>query len=93
MTGKTPRTVDELRSAIDREGQGDKVDYPDPAAAPLGTDAEAGGHPPTPDELALEPVENKQRPRKGWTGPALYVLLAALVFGSIAAIVLSAANG
>ncbi|WP_417526014.1 hypothetical protein [Marinovum sp.] len=36
-----------LRHAIDHGGAGDKVAFPDPAAAPLGTDDEAAGHPPT----------------------------------------------
>ena len=35
-----------LRHDIDNGRTGDKVDAPDPAAAPLGTDAEAGGAPP-----------------------------------------------
>jgi hypothetical protein len=38
-------TVDQLRSDIDRGRTGDKVDAPDPAAAPLGTDEEAAGTP------------------------------------------------
>jgi len=45
--------ADRLRDSIDHGGTGDKVDYPDPAAAPLGTDAEAGGFPPAPEEVAL----------------------------------------
>jgi hypothetical protein len=32
-----------LRDEIDHGGRADKVDYPDPAAAPLGTDDEAAG--------------------------------------------------
>lgn len=36
-------TADELRSDIDSGRTGEKVDHPDPAAAPLGSDAEAGG--------------------------------------------------
>lgn len=36
-----------LRHGIDHGGAGDKVAFPDPAAAPLGTDDEAAGHPPT----------------------------------------------
>jgi hypothetical protein len=36
---------DQLRSAIDSGGTGDKVAFPDPAAAPLGTDEEAAGTP------------------------------------------------
>jgi hypothetical protein len=33
----------QLRQAIDSGATGEKVDYPDPAAAPLETDSEAGG--------------------------------------------------
>ncbi|SDO71881.1 hypothetical protein SAMN05216196_108145 [Lutimaribacter pacificus] len=41
-----------LRERTDRGGTGDKVAFQDPAAAPLGTDDEAAGHPPTPEEVA-----------------------------------------
>jgi hypothetical protein len=62
-------TVDELRKAIDRGQAGDKTPGVDPAAAPLGTDAEAGGHPPTPAELAAEAEairrDNPRRPTAG----------------------------
>jgi len=47
-------TIDRLRENIDSGLAGDKVPFPDPAAAPLGTDAEAGGHPPTPKELQMD---------------------------------------
>ena len=46
-------TADALRHAIDRGQSGDKTDFSDPAAAPLGTDDEAAGHPPTPEQIAL----------------------------------------
>lgn len=46
-----PVTTSELRKDIDRGKTDDKVAYPDPAAAPLGTDAEAGGNPPRPAEI------------------------------------------
>jgi len=49
-----PPTIDRLRHDIDHGKTGEKVDFPDPAAAPLGTDAEAGGHPPKPAEIALD---------------------------------------
>ena len=49
-----PQTVDRLRADIDRGLTGDKVAGCDPAAAPLGTDAEAGGAPPTRAEVELE---------------------------------------
>lgn len=39
------KNVDQLRHAIDRGKTASKVDAPDPAAAPLGTDEEAAGTP------------------------------------------------
>lgn len=45
--GRKAPTSDRLRHAIDRGHAGDKRGFPDPAAAPLGTDDEAGGNPPT----------------------------------------------
>jgi hypothetical protein len=47
------RTAAQLRSDIDHGRTRDKVDATDLAAAPLGTDDEAAGTPPSPDELAL----------------------------------------
>ena len=41
-------TTAQLKHDIDRGGGGDKVDAFDPAAAPLGTDDEAAGTPPSP---------------------------------------------
>ena len=40
---KDPRNAARLRDDIDRGRTGDKIGFPDPAAAPPGTDAEAGG--------------------------------------------------
>lgn len=50
MTVTAPSTIDQLRDDIDRGRTGDKRprrahDMPDIAAAPLGTDDEAAGHP------------------------------------------------
>lgn len=47
------RTSDQIRDAIDRGKAGDKVNVSDPAAAPLGTDAEAAGFSPTPRERKM----------------------------------------
>lgn len=44
--------VDQLRHRIDTGQTGDKVAFSDPSAAPLGTDAEAGGHSPSPEEVS-----------------------------------------
>ncbi len=41
-------TTDRLRKDIDSGRAGDKIGFPDPSAAPLGTDAEAGGTAPGP---------------------------------------------
>ncbi len=51
MSKRGNPTADELRDAIDHGRGGDKVDVSDPAAAPLGTDAEAAGTPPTDRQL------------------------------------------
>ena len=49
---RTLPTSAQLRHAIDAGMTGDKVQAPDPASAPLGTDDEAAGKPPTPSEIA-----------------------------------------
>ena len=65
---KTP-TVDQLRKEIDRGQAADKAPGVDPAAAPLGTDDEAGGNPPTPEQRAMEAEaqrhEDPKRPTAG----------------------------
>lgn len=45
-------TTDRLRHDIDRGRAGDKIGFPDPAAAPLGTDDEAAGTTPRPSQVA-----------------------------------------
>jgi hypothetical protein len=50
---KRTANPDRLRQSIDRGEGADKIDYPDPAAAPLGTDDEAGGHPVTQEQLDM----------------------------------------
>jgi hypothetical protein len=60
-------TTEQLRKGIDSGRSGAKIDYPDPAAAPLGTDDEAGGTRPSPEavrqayhhEVHRSPVETK----------------------------------
>ncbi|WP_284164785.1 hypothetical protein [Frigidibacter sp. SD6-1] len=70
--GRNPRRPEEdthadaagaarLRRAIDTGNAADKVDYPDPAAAPLGTDAEAAGTPPTDEQVRLAESEEVGR--------------------------------
>ena len=67
--GSQTPTVDQLRKEIDRGQAGDKTPGVDPAAAPLGTDDEAGGNPPTPEQRAIEAeaqrCEDPKRPTAG----------------------------
>lgn len=66
-----PRTADRLRDGIDHGAGGDKVSFPDPAAAPLGTDDEAAGHPPTAEQLRQAGAhELTARPEDESTGRA-----------------------
>ena len=61
------RNTEQLRGAIDRGETGDKAAYPDPAAAPLGADDEAAGHPPAPAQVD-QAMRQEARGRK--KGPA-----------------------
>ena len=81
---------DLLRHAIDSGRTGDKVDFPDPAAAPLGTDDEAAGTPPTRRDVAVSLAQESARPdlRPKATGHwPISILLGAIAI--IAAVVLS----
>lgn len=46
-------TADALRQSLDHGRGQDKVNFTDPAAAPLSTDDEAGGHPPTREQVRM----------------------------------------
>lgn len=58
----------QLRNDIDRERGGDKTPGVDPAAAPMETDAEAGGSPPTPPEVA-QAMRAERRSARGKNAP------------------------
>src|SRR3954447_21139475 len=53
MTSAAMTTTERLRADIDSGRTGEKVAASDPAAAPLGTDDEAAGAAPKPDDVAL----------------------------------------
>lgn len=90
------RTVDQLRHAIDHGLTGDKVARSDPAAAPLGTDAEAGGVSPTSSEIALDAAATANQgnlhslPR---SGPLIYIGIILVVVAAIIGIIALAAWG
>lgn len=86
-----PDNPSRLRDAIDRGRTGDKVAAEDPAAAPLGTDDEAGGHPPEARRFqALSGRERAAAPRSDRRLPRLLVL-AALLTLAVALAVLAVA--
>jgi hypothetical protein len=88
-------TVSQLRDDIDSGRTGDKVDWSDPAAAPLGTDAEAAGTPASPEMLtAVRAAENSRsvdsashrwQPGAAWVLVALVLVIVAVLIGWIAA--------
>jgi hypothetical protein len=74
-------TSDRLRHDISRGRAGDKVDFPDPAAAPLGTDDEAAGTPPSPESIQLaydleigRPVSSAREEQRDY-GVAIFALI------------------
>jgi hypothetical protein len=84
--------ADQLRDEIDHGRTGDKVDFIDPAAAPLGTDAEAAGHPPKPEEIAIDLSSSlgAEGPRRRDLGVPIYLGLISFVGLVILAIVATA---
>jgi hypothetical protein len=62
--------VEQFRKEIDTGRTGDKVDWPDPAAAPLGADEEAAGTPVSPAAVGQaraaerRDVPNQEQPRR-----------------------------
>jgi hypothetical protein len=91
---QTP-TTDQLRQGIDSGLTGEKVSMPDPAAAPLATDAEAGGVPPTTKErtLAAEQVSEDAVPApRGPPGIAVYASVIGIVAIVLVTLVILAAS-
>lgn len=90
----TIETTEQLRIAIDQGTAGDKVDVTDPAAAPLGTDDEAGGSPNTAAQVRLaaahevcaRPSSARQRTSglgAAWWFIALSVFIGAAIVASV----------
>lgn len=82
-----PQTADRLRIDIDRGVTGDKTPGSDPAAAPLGTDAEAAGTPPTRQEIDLEVRSRTVRPHGGTKRRGVvWIVVMGLAFALLVAI-------
>jgi hypothetical protein len=92
-------TTARLRADIDRGRTGSKIDYPDPAAAPLGTDDEAAG---TPASAAAVSAARRQEvdegvqtasKRKGLgAGAAVFAAVLAAIIAALAALAVWLAN-
>lgn len=86
-----PENTSRLRHAIDKGESADKVAFPDPAAAPLGTDAEAGGRPPTGAEASRDRTAlgspARRRGRDDSFGIPVYVVVAGATWLAILAAV------
>ena len=81
-------TTDQLRHAIDSGATGEKVDAPDPAAVPLGTDDEAAGYTPTRQERRLAAAS---APKVAPARPSNWIIpLVVLLFVGVAGFVLFA---
>lgn len=79
-------TVEQLRDDIDHGRTCDKIDAPDPAAAPLGADEEAAGTPPDPGAIetarAGELSRLCQPASQGGAGAAWLLIAFALALGA-----------
>lgn len=74
-------TVDQLRKRIDSGVTGEKVGFPDPAAAPLGTDDEASGHPISRRQRELSARQPLYRAPDTSLGWFVYPILLLLAYG------------
>lgn len=91
---RSPRTA-QLKEQVDRGVSADKVNFPDPAAAPLGTDDEAAGNPAGPGRVAASmraedragrTASDKGRPRQGErhvAGPVRIIAITVIVLAII----------
>ena len=88
LNPKTPvETTEQLRIAIDQGHAGSKVDATDPAAAPLGTDDEAGGTPISTAQVRLaaahevQATPSSQRQRTNGIGAVWWLIGFAALMG------------
>jgi hypothetical protein len=94
---KTDTNWSQVRDRIDRGETGDKIAFEDPAAAPLGTDAEAAGSSTDPEHIARSAAAEQAGPaaqaaaqRRTITPPQRVLL--ALALAAIAVVCVVAAT-
>ena len=92
---KDPPTVDRMRKDIDRGSTREKAPWPDPSAAPMGTDDEAAGQPSGRNERSIEagarpdPVDVERRQP---SAVGTYVVITIIVGFAIIAIAMALLN-
>ncbi|WP_173932719.1 hypothetical protein [Chelativorans sp. Marseille-P2723] len=86
-----PPTAQRLRADIDDGKTGEKIRYPDPAAVPLGTDAEAAGQPPSIEERKQEAESRAYTSEPAERGRGTLLIYALLIVGT--ALIVFAAYG
>jgi hypothetical protein len=74
-TRRKPSNADQLRAAIDSGASADKVAFPDPSAAPLGTDAEAAGAAPSAGDVSRAHAAEADAALRSHQGRALPLIL------------------
>jgi hypothetical protein len=84
-------TTAQLRADIDQGRTGSKVDHPDPAAAPLGTDEEAAGTPPEAAAIAAARREEASLVRSPGNRQGLGS--AAAIYAGLLALIIAALSG
>jgi len=77
-----------VRQQIDSGHGNDKIDYPDPTAAPLGTDEEAGGATTPPFAIARETTQKTDHASSRQSTPGLgrrvgWVVIAAVIITAL----------
>lgn len=88
----TVPTTDQIRNAIDSGKTGEKVAHPDPAAAPLGTDAEASGNTPTRAERKVESLAQVEHVVQVPPN-ALFIYLVAIAVAAVAIVLVVSLAG
>lgn len=89
---RSASTAEQLRDAIDRGVTGEKVAGGDPAAAPLGSDDEAAGAPPTASQLSQavgHEISPRRHPGDERHGPGSAWILIACAFAFVAIFVIA----
>lgn len=82
-----PPTVERLRADIDEGKTGEKVRYPDPAAAPLGSDDEAAGTPSSGEQRRRSGAPDLRVEAPSREAPGVLLLYALLIVGAALVII------